>query len=303
MVNGSPDYTLPASFRRALDARLKTAAKTTGRGMQELQREFLFQRFLALVFAEPDGPWVLKGGVGLLMRVPQARFSKDLDLLHLEEPTIEEAVDELRALTAPREGDHLRFEISDGIANNQPGNPVAEVKVEGYFGTTRYGGFPIDLALKPHLLAAPERHQPAPVVDIPGLTPPPEMLVYPITDQIADKVCAMYETHGEGYASNRYRDLVDLVLIVSTLEFEAASAADALAAEAVRRKMELPTEMTSPAAAWVDGYRAYASKTRVEAGLHGLDEALGHVGACLNPLLDGSRTSGRWQPSAGWADD
>lgn len=302
MVNGSPDYTLPASFRRALDARLKAAAKTTGRGMQELQREFLFQRFLALIFAEPDGPWVLKGGVGLLMRVPPARFSKDLDLLHLEEPTIEEAVEELRALTEPREGDHLRFVVGDGIANNQPDNPVAEVKVDGYFGTARYGGFPIDLALKPHLLAAPERHQPAPVVDIPGLTPPPEMLVYPITDQIADKVCAMYEVHGEGHASNRYRDLVDLVLIVSTLEFEAAAAAEALAAEAARREMVLPTAMTSPAAPWTDGYRAYAAQTRVDSALHGIDEALEHVGACLNSLLDGSRAGGRWLPSKGWAD-
>lgn len=302
MVNGSPKYKSAVAFRRALDDRLQAVAKASGRNKQDLQREFLFQRFLALIFAVPDGPWVLKGGIGLLMRVPPSRFSKDLDLLHLEEPTMEEAVEELRALAAPRDDDHLWFEIGDAVPNNRPENPVAELKVAGYFGAALYCVFPVDLALKPHLLAAPERHQPAPLVDMPGLAPPPEMLVYPITDQIADKVCAMYESHRDGDVSNRYRDLIDLVSIVSTLEFEAADVAKALASEAVRRKLKLPTAMTSPATLWIDGYRSYASETKIDPELHGLDEALAYVGACLDPLLDGSRTSGRWQPNVGWAD-
>ena len=38
------------------------------------------QRFLARVFHQDITQWVLKGGIGLLIRLPSARFSRDLDL-------------------------------------------------------------------------------------------------------------------------------------------------------------------------------------------------------------------------------
>ncbi|GAB3421213.1 hypothetical protein [Flindersiella endophytica] len=74
MVNGSPQYATPNAFRRALDDRLKSEARSRGRALEELRREFLFQRFLALIFSVPDGQWVLKGGVSLLMRLAEARL-------------------------------------------------------------------------------------------------------------------------------------------------------------------------------------------------------------------------------------
>ncbi|WP_420811603.1 nucleotidyl transferase AbiEii/AbiGii toxin family protein [Nocardia mangyaensis] len=37
---------------------------------------------LARVFVDPFGPWILKGGTSLLVRIPGARHSQDLDLLH-----------------------------------------------------------------------------------------------------------------------------------------------------------------------------------------------------------------------------
>ncbi|MFF2299309.1 nucleotidyl transferase AbiEii/AbiGii toxin family protein [Arthrobacter sp. NPDC058127] len=85
MVNGSTHYSSANAFRRALEDRLKSEAKACGQALGELRREFLFQRFLALIFCAPDGQWVLKGGASLLMRLAEARFSKDLDLLHLGE--------------------------------------------------------------------------------------------------------------------------------------------------------------------------------------------------------------------------
>jgi len=73
------------------------------------------------------------------------------------------------------------------------------------------------------LIAGLERHQLEPMVEIADVAALPEVTLYPLPDQIADKVAAMVERHGpQGRASTRYRDLVDLVLIVRSCEVDAA---------------------------------------------------------------------------------
>ncbi|KXX62428.1 hypothetical protein AZG88_29450 [Rhodococcus sp. LB1] len=50
-------------------------------GGTPVRRRFVIARFLTRVFdADPDG-WILKGGIGMMVRLPQARYSKDIDLL------------------------------------------------------------------------------------------------------------------------------------------------------------------------------------------------------------------------------
>ncbi len=301
MVNGSAQYATANAFRRALEDRLKTEAKTRGRYLEELRREFLFQRFLALIFFTPSSQWVLKGGASLLMRLAEARFSKDLDLLHLGEVSPDDAIAELRSLTASRKGDHLTFVIEDGVAYSLA-NPVVEISVTAYIGA-KYGSFPIDLARGLHMVAAPERIRPTPVVELPGLTELPDIVVYPLTDQVADKVCAMYEVHGELKSpSSRYRDLIDLALIISTCELEADLVSRALRSESLRRDMQLPERMASPGPQWSSGYAAYARKTKIDESLRTVEAALEHVGRCLDPLLSRARGVGRWHPRAGWSD-
>lgn len=80
--------------------------------------------------------------------------------------------------------------------------------------------------------------------------------MYPLPDQIADKVAAMVERHGpRDRASTRYRDLVDLVLIVRSCEVDAALTRAALSAQAHRRELTLPLTLSAPSPAWVPGYR------------------------------------------------
>lgn len=107
MTNEARPYATAAAFRRALDDRLKAKAKERARPFNELRREFLFQRFLGMVFAESAESWVLKGGAGLLMRLSTARYSQDLDLLRRDSADIRQIVDELRRLTRPKPGDLL----------------------------------------------------------------------------------------------------------------------------------------------------------------------------------------------------
>lgn len=92
-----PRYGTSAAFLRALNQRLRNVANATGRPVTELRREFLTHRFLARVFSRPDSGWVLLGGAGLLVRLPGARHSRDLDLLHTTS-TGEDALLQLREL-------------------------------------------------------------------------------------------------------------------------------------------------------------------------------------------------------------
>jgi Nucleotidyl transferase AbiEii toxin, Type IV TA system len=103
-----------AAFRASVRDRLKTEAKKSGRPVKELQREFVLQRFLSRVFAAADSPWVLKGGAGLLIRLPGARYSQDLDLLHPSE-NLETAIEELKELSRGPGGDPFSFVVRDPV--------------------------------------------------------------------------------------------------------------------------------------------------------------------------------------------
>lgn len=130
------------------------------------------------------------------MRLAGARFSKDLDLTHTSVQSREDAVEALRRAIEPQDGDHLTFTIA-GQPKYSAENEVVTVTVRSATGVTEYVKFSIDVSTRLHMLAKPERVTPRQVVDVPGLPGSPEIVVYPISDQIADKVCAMYEAPRE----------------------------------------------------------------------------------------------------------
>jgi hypothetical protein len=172
-----------------------------------------------------------------------------------------------------------------------------KVKVDTYLGTSLYCPFPIDLSTELSFVAQVERRRPRPVLDVPGIDPLPEFTLYPLPDQDADKVCAMYERHGPtATPSSRFRDLVDLVLIVSNLELDAGQTVQALTAESRRRGLSLPARLETPGPTWVDGYRAVARRTSLVSELHELPAALLAAGACFDPLLARKITTGVWEP-------
>jgi predicted nucleotidyltransferase component of viral defense system len=284
-----------AAFRASVRDRLKTEAKKCGRPVKELQREFVLQRFLARVFAAADSPWVLKGGTGLLIRLPGARYSQDLDLLHPSE-NLEAAIEELKELCHGAGGDPFSFVVGSPVRMSG-GVAGVKVKVDTYLGTTLYCPFPIDLSTELPFVAQVERRRPRPVLEVPGIDPLPEFTLYPLPDQVADKVCAMYERHGPtATPSSRFRDLVDLVLIVSNLELDAGQTVQALTAESRRRGLSLPARLETPGPTWVDGYRAVARGTSLVSELHELPAALLAAGACFDPLLARKITTGVWEP-------
>ena len=137
---------VPYASAKAVDDAIKQAARNAAAADPSVSvtdriRQAYFDRFLCRVFSEGDtSEWLLKGGTGMLARVPDSRSTKDIDLYraHL---TLDAALVELRRLASIDLGDHVRFEyathetISGG--DEQPYTDGYRVSFEIYVGTSR----------------------------------------------------------------------------------------------------------------------------------------------------------------------
>ena len=74
-------YGSPTALDTSIKDRLASAARASPYSIAEMRRHIAYDRLLARVFLrDPDG-WVLKGGTGLLARIPGvARHTADVDL-------------------------------------------------------------------------------------------------------------------------------------------------------------------------------------------------------------------------------
>lgn len=281
-------YATPAAFHAAVEARLRAAAQRQNRPINQLRRRFFTQRFLARVYSAPDTGWILLGGTALLARVPTGRHSKDIDFVRSADPV--ESADELAALTAAYSPDPYRFTINPAGADGDH----ARLSVTVALGATTVERFSVDITRRV-LATIPEKIRTQPVIDIDGMDELPTFLAISLPQQIADKLCAMYELHGPTQQpSSRYRDLVDLMIISGTHSIGAAATAAALAGEQHIRSLAVPTALPAPGPQWARGYPPLARQYLNE-DLHALDAALGALRDFVGPLFTGS-SSMKWQP-------
>lgn len=285
-------YATPAAFRRVLTDRLKAAAKEGRWTLQQLQRQVAYDRLLGRLYLIDDG-WIVKGATALLARDIGVRGSLDVDLYR--EVAREIADEEVRRAAATDLGDWFRFEIGGGI---DIGNHSVRLPVNATIGATTWVEFHVDLVGSDlRMTGQPE--------DVPplarGVIPEVEQRgyrAYPLVDHVADKIAATYERHGEERRpSTRYRDLVDLVAIVTGASVEAAAQCVALRSEFERRGLVLPTSFDVPdRALWEPGYAAEARRSLLDTA-QTLDEALAVVRPLIDPLLNGS-ACGSWEPES-----
>jgi hypothetical protein len=135
--------------------------------------------------------------------------------------------------------DRLRFVVEN---SRQLDDHAADVRVAAYIGPTVLDRFTLDLTLHLRPVAGIEHVSPAHVLELPGLPPMPALRLYPVHDQLADKICAMYARYGDSQApSSRYRDLVDIVLILRQIPLDALELHRALDGELKRRRLVVPT--------------------------------------------------------------
>jgi hypothetical protein len=266
-------YRSAAALRRALRDRLVALARTdTTHGLDELQRQLAYDRLLARVFTADDADcWVLKGAGALLARLPDARHSRDLDLAFTGSPaarsrdvdpaqsSVDEAAVSLRRAIDADLADYFRFEITR-ISALPEAAKGCRVHVVAYLGP-RYAGFHVDLVVGTAMSGTPEIGPPLVAVDVPGLLRPGYRL-FPLTDHIADKLCAVIETHPHAdgtQPSTRVKDLVDLALIAGTQSIIANQLTVAIRAGMAHRGLTLPPRLAIPdTPLWRTGYPARA---------------------------------------------
>lgn len=296
------NYGTPRVFRQTLTQRAQQAARAGSRTVEELLREFYLARLLARVFRHDPHGWVLKGGQALLVRYPGTRHSRDVDLLYAGDQDHDQAVAALRAAADLELGDHLRFRFLDATTAGDT-RIASKVRFTVYIGTTKIQVISIDLVVDHHFSSAPVTRQLPAVFDLDGIADWPTVRLYPIIDHLADKICAMLERHGPTAAvSSRYRDLVDLVLIICKEPVAGIELHAALRIEAGRRR-DRGTQIILPSAfqipdpvTWEPGYANTAAAVPDLDEFRTLTPATDLAAAFINPLLQ-PRPPGTWNPN------
>lgn len=290
----------PYSTARGVENAIKDAAKRAASEdpslniNQRIQLEY-FNRFLSRVFSEAeDSEWVLKGGTGLLARVPSTRATWDIDL-YRGGSTLNDALQALIRLAAINLGDHFRFQFvshTRSIGNDtQPYTAGYQVRFEIFIGLSSKGLLQVDLAVGTGITGEVTTTDPANALKLPRLISHRYRL-YPVVDQIADKICATMTEYTER-ASSREKDLVDLVVLATTQDIDGTALRVAIATEARRRRMEGFDSFAVPSS-WGAGYAKLSKPVPHCADYRTAGLATELVKRLIDPALCGDADGRSW---------
>jgi hypothetical protein len=266
-------------------------------------------RFLSRVFADgADAEWLLKGGTAMLARVPRSRATKDLDLAATSIGDLDDAQQELERVASRDLGDHVRFQLSavrpTGRGDNQPGVQTRRLVFTCLDAQTgrRIADIPIDLVVGPAPVGRVEVAEPANRLQLPRQLVSHPYRLFPIADQVAEKVTATMSMYA-GRPSSRTKDLVDLVTIARTQTVDLRELQLAIESKRALSRLEPFTTLTVPDS-WERPYRTLAAGTPSAGGITDLGEALELARTLVDPALapepvEEQRT---WVPDQGWME-
>lgn len=293
-------YATPGAVEAAIAAAARKAFTADhSLTIQERIRLEYFHRFLSRVFSETDdSDWMLKGGTAMLARVASARTTIDVDLFRRSR-TLDTALVDLRRLAAVDLGDFFRFDYT-GYSNAVDGNQQTytegyQVSFDVYVGAKKKDSFHVDLVVNVVTTGEVEIAEPANALELPKLPSHPYRL-YPVVDQIADKVCATLALYS-GRPSSREKDLVDLVVLAATQTVDATKLRRALDVEARVRSLRLPGAFDTPAN-WGARYAKLASNVPACANFGTVELARELMLTFLNPVLRDDASGLTWWPES-----
>lgn len=207
-------YRTAADFRRALETRLENQAQAEQMvDPNRLRRRVAFERFLARLFDEDEGRWVLKGGYALELRFPgRARATRDLDL-GVPPPPFSQSLDELQAAAERDLGDYFEFNISAPASRRNLAGPLHgghRFSVQAMLAGRKFVNFPLDVGQGGVMIREPD-HVPGRMdLTFAGIATP-RCPVYPLEDHFAEKLHAYTAPHE---FRTSVKDLVDMVLLI-----------------------------------------------------------------------------------------
>lgn len=291
-----------------VEAAIKKAAKKAAAADPSLDtneriRLEHFNRFLSRIFSEgEESEWVLKGGTGVLARVPSGRTTRDVDL-YRKGYTLDEALEDLRRLAAIDLSDHFVFQyVRHEKSIGGEGQPYIEgyaVAFEIFIGGRSRKILNVDLSVGASATAEVTTVEPANALPLPKLVSH-EYRLYPVVDQIADKVCATMTKYNER-TSSREKDLVDLVVFATTQDIDGAALRVAIVTEAHRRQMEPFDHFVVPAT-WGARYAKLSKPVPHCAEYRTMDLAADLAKRLIDPALSGDAGGKTWShETLSWA--
>lgn len=308
---GESPYRDWRGVEQAMKAAASSAASNTSAGVGDLLTHARFDRFLSRVFqAGEDSGWMLKGGTAILARVPEARHTQDLDLA-ASQASLDEAVEDLRGRVRSDMGDHLSFQLvssrATGQGDTQPDVQTRQV-VFACFATEgqrrkRFGEVKVDLVVGPPPTAKPELVDPVSRLQLARPLPTAPYRLFPLVDQIAEKVCAtMSRAYPGGRPSSRVKDLVDLVVIARTQTVPLRPLQLAIATQQIHSRLE-PFERLEIPDGWAQRYKAMAGSTPPAAAIPDVTRASSLMDDFLTPALAPGRAQEglAWRLDRGWS--
>jgi len=263
-------FTTPAAFKASLEARLKAIAVQRGIPLNTLRLKLVIERLLARMFADPDVPWLLKGGYAMELRYrPRARTTRDIDLSCLTSGETQLSTrlqiirERLQIAAAIDLGDYRIFLI-EAPQSELGGAPLggARFPCEAFLAGKTYGRFHIDLSFGDKMGDDPETLVGDDLLSFAGIAPG-QVLAIPEPLQFAEKVHA-YSFPWADRTNTRTRDLIDLVLLIETGGVAPNRTASAVRATFARRQThDIPTVLPNPPAAWASEYAALAAEAQL----------------------------------------
>ncbi len=213
-----------------------------------------------------------------------ARTTKDVDLFRKDQ-SLDAALEDLRRLAAIDLGDFFRFEYTahrSAVGGQQTYTEGYHVSFDVYIGANRRGNLNVDLVVNIVVTDEPTVAPPANGLDLPKL-PSHDYHLYPVVDQIADKICATLALYS-GKPSSREWDLVDLVVLATTENVNGAKLCRALKSEARVRGLDLPDRFSVPSA-WGQRYAKDAKPVPACADYPTVGAAVGLMRQFIDPAF------------------
>lgn len=290
----------PEATRRALSDRIANRYDPEERPQR--LREVAYRRLLFRLFTTQPERWVVKGGAALLLRLDPNRSSNDIDLAYVQE-AVEHAV-AVQALVEAASydaGDFFEFEIAPGgfVDADHPLERAYSVPVVARVGEREFARFSVDLALPRQDLEVDWIEPETTVTGEPAVDAIPPLAALGFPSQVADKVCAMYERHGQHRVhSSRARDLADIAMIAGQVDVDGSELTDRVRAEERRRLQAgtltepLPGALVLPQSQRDEWSRRWDKATR--GAPISFEEALELAAKLMDPLLSDSVAGARW---------
>ncbi len=265
-------YASAAAFRVALEDRLKKLAQEEGLDLQRVRRQAAFDRLLCRLFANPDSPWLLKGGYAMELRLTTARATRDIDLAlkRIPLPSVDWDANVANVLEMLRESGQL--DLHD-FFTFVFGNAIQDLDAAPYGGAR----FPVDARLagrtfvKFHLDVSAGDVLREPYDSLPGrdwlkfagIASADFPAVSP-EEQFAEKLHA-YTLPRLDRENTRVKDLVDLVLLIEQTELNTTRLPQAIRETFQRRRThDIPRALISPPASWSNPFAEMAAECGIE---------------------------------------